>query len=504
MNNSIPRGVIFGFLSWLLPCALAFFATPIVVRHLGAADYGIYVLVLGVIGYSFAFNIGRAIIKYVAEYHAVNHDERINEVLSATLILNLLVGSIGAGILLLLTNDLVTGILQIEPGLQAKAIPSLQIGALTLALWMIGQIFSSVLQALGRFDLFSQITFAFSALQTVGNVALAWADYSVIVLLWWNLLTIVLTGIAFYLAARRLLPGLRVTVFPSREIFLLVCKFSSGVVAYQLTGNVLLIFERFWVTRQLGAEGLTFYVVPMMLAFYIHHFVSSLTLVLFPLTSEVAAQADKTRLLTIYERTTKYILLLVAFITVTAITASREFLNLWLGAEFSERSTWIFVFHIFTYSMIAVGIITWQMSDGLGVPKRNVYLSLSWISIAVPLMILLEPKFGGIGIAAARSISVLSIPVSIILIERYAFGRSLKRFWGEILLKLSIAGIICSIVEYFALMNLGRGWSGLILAVTIGAIAYFTIILATRYLTGDERRWFESFMKRAVAARARA
>jgi O-antigen/teichoic acid export membrane protein len=504
MNNSIPRGVIFGFLSWLLPCALTFVATPIVVKHLGTADYGIYVLVLGVISYTFAFNIGRAIIKYVAEFHATNRDDRINEVLSATLILNLLVGSIGAGILLLLTNDLVTGILQIEPGLHSKAIPSLQLGALTLALWMIGQIFSSVLQALGRFDLFSQITFAISGLQTLGNVALAWADYSVVVLLWWNLLTIVLSGIAFYFAARRLLPGFRLAVFPSREIFLLVCRFSSGVVAYQIIGNLLLIFERAWVTRQLGAESLTFYVVPMMLAFYIHHFVASLTLVLFPLTSEVAAQADKTRLLTIYERTTKYICLLVAFIAVTAMTASREFLSLWLGAEFAERSTWIFVFHIFTYSLIAVGIITWQMADGLGVPKRNVFLSLSWILSAVPLMIWLEPQFGAIGVAAARSISVLSIPVSIFLIEKYAFGRSLKRFWGEILLKLSAAGALCALVEYFGLMNFGQGWSGLILSVFVGAIAFFSVILATRYLTGEERRWFESFMKRAVAARARA
>jgi hypothetical protein len=119
-------------------------------------------------------------------------------------------------------------------------------------------------------------------------------------------------------------------------------------------------------------------------------------------------------------------------------------------------------------------------------------------------MILLEPQFGAVGIAAARSISVLSVPVSILLIEKYAFGRSLKRFWGECLLKLSAAGVVCAAVEYFALMNFRRGWSGLILSVFLGAIAYFTVILATRFLTGEERRWFESFMRRAVAARARA
>jgi hypothetical protein len=71
-------------------------------------------------------------------------------------------------------------------------------------------------------------------------------------------------------------------------------------------------------------------------------------------------------------------------------------------------------------------------------------------------------------------------------------------------LKLSAAGAVCGLVEYFGLMNFGQGWRGLILSVFVGAIAFFSVILATRYLTGEERRWFESFMKRAVAARARA
>lgn len=502
MNNSIPRGVIFGFLSWLLPTILTFVTTPILVHHLGAADYGIYLLVLGVISYTFAFAINRAVTKYVAEYYAAERFDRINEVLSATFILSLAIGALGAASLFLLSNNIVTDFLQIEIGLQAKAIAALKIAALTIALWMAGQIFSSVLQALGRFDLYSQITFATSALQTIGNAVLAYLDFGVTVLLWWNLLTIVLNGSIFYFAAKRLLPGIRLNVLPRGEVFSLVVKFSCGVVVYQIINNVLLIFERVWVTRQLGAESLQFYVVPMTLSMYVHLFINSLTMILFPLTSEISATADTERLEMIYRRTMKYICLLVVFIGAALAAASHQFLNLWLGAEFADRSSRIFVFHIFTFSLIAVGITTWQMADGLGAPSRNAWLSLSWFAVAAPLMIVLEPSFGADGVAAARAISVLSVPVSILLTEKFVFGEGLWKFWAANLVKLLVAGALCIAVVRFSLAVLPHNWLGLFLSFFSGGLIYLGAMLLFRFFSNDELRWCESFMRRAVAARA--
>jgi O-antigen/teichoic acid export membrane protein len=501
MNNSIPRSVIFGFLSWLLPCALTFITTPIIVRHLGAADYGIYVLVLGFISYTFAFNIGRAVTKYVAEYHTINQTNRINQVLSATLILNLLVGSLGAVILSLSTNDLVLGVLQIETDLQRKAIVSFQLAALTIALWMVGQVFSSVLQALGRFDLFSQITFAMSAMLSVGNVALAWADYGVVVLLSWNLITVSLSGAVFFTAARRLLPEFRLTVLPNREVILLVGKFSAGIVAYQILGNLLFFFERTWITRQLGAESLTFYVVPMMLSFYIHHFISSLTLVLFPMASELSSLQDKAKLFSLYQRTTKYVCLLVAFMGVTLSVASREFLTLWLGADFSERSTWVFVFHIVTYSLMAISIVSWQMIDGYGLPFYNALLNAVFFLIGVSLIITLVVPFGIEGAALARLGSVIPIPIFILLVERRVFGASLWNFWRQIVFKLALSAAVSGAVVYFMLAKLPFGWMGLILSAFVGGLIYLSALLALNFLDDEERRWCGSFMKRAIMAR---
>ncbi|HEX8247252.1 MAG TPA: hypothetical protein VF599_03630, partial [Pyrinomonadaceae bacterium] len=65
-TRSIAKNVFYGFTSWILPFILTFFATRLIVKSLGKHEYGIYSLVLGFIGYSFVFSIGRAITKYVA------------------------------------------------------------------------------------------------------------------------------------------------------------------------------------------------------------------------------------------------------------------------------------------------------------------------------------------------------------------------------------------------------------------------------------------------------
>ncbi len=118
---SLPRNVLFGFLSWLLPLGFTFLLTPLIVHGLGAEAYGLYALVMGFVAYSFTFNVGRAITRYVALYRASGETERLSEVLSSTLMLNLVVGGMCAGSLALASNWLVKSVLKISANQQANA-----------------------------------------------------------------------------------------------------------------------------------------------------------------------------------------------------------------------------------------------------------------------------------------------------------------------------------------------------------------------------------------------
>lgn len=498
MKNSLPRNILFGFLSALLPLISTFVVTKFVLEGLGAVEYGLLALVLGFVSYSFTFGIGRAVTKFVAEFRATGEFEKINEVLSATLFLNLLVGVFGAGVLILLARIFVVDVLLIENQLQAKAVVGFYIAAVTIAFVMMQQIFSAVLQAVGRFDWFSHITTIFSTLLSAGNLVLVLFGGDAITLLWWNLGTTAASVLAFYVAARRLLPEARFGFKFSREIFRLVANFSVGVIGYQIFGNLLLLFERSFITRTLGTESLTFYVVPMTLAMYIHVFMISVSLALMPLTSEIEAGKDATRLLAIYERATKYVWLIVFFVVLSLSIGSSAFLTLWLGADFAARAGSILTFHSITFGSMSLLVIAWQITEGLGKPSRNAWLVFVWAVLGAGLMFVLTPQFGLSGAAAARAASVgLSVPFFVGLIERATFGKIQFEFWLKTLPLLILATAASGAAEYFLLERLPFGWFGLTAVMFAGGLIYLAILFLIGFFSAEERIWIRQFAARA-------
>src|SRR3982751_5820869 len=103
-SKRVLRNILYGFSTWILPLLLGLVVTRVVVRSLGNGDYGIYALVLGFIAYSFNFNVGRAITKYLATYRAAGDNEKIKDVISATAVATVAVSLAGTMAILLLSN----------------------------------------------------------------------------------------------------------------------------------------------------------------------------------------------------------------------------------------------------------------------------------------------------------------------------------------------------------------------------------------------------------------
>jgi O-antigen/teichoic acid export membrane protein len=282
-SKSIFRNVIYGFSTWVLPLGLSFFATREIVKSLGDLDYGIYVLVMGFVGYSFNFSFGRAITKYIAEYRASGEQEKIPDLISSAFFINFIVGIFSVSTICFLAGWLVSYVLEIDTELQSKAIVALYIASAIIFVSMLNQIFNSILQGIQRFDVYSKIFNLNNLAIIAGNLFLAISGYKLISLFIWNLSVTSVSCVIFAIYAKKLVPEFKLKFDLVPETLKLILKYSSGVIAYQIASNFLLLFERGWIAKQLGVESLTYYVVPMMLAIYIHSFVSSLILFIFPL-----------------------------------------------------------------------------------------------------------------------------------------------------------------------------------------------------------------------------
>ena len=458
---------------------------PVIIETLGKKDYGIYVLVLGFVGYSFTFNIGSAITKYVAEYRGSGETEKIRDVLSATFFINVAVGLLGVAVVCLSANVIVEDVFKIDGEYQSKTVTALYIASAIIFFTMLNQVFNAVLQGIHRFDVYSKIFNASSFALLIGNLALAWLGYGLLILLGWNLVVICLTGGVFAIGARKFLPEFGISFRFRYETLGLVLRYSSGIVGYQILANLLLLFERGWIIRQFGAENLTYYVVPMTLGLYIHGFISSLMLVIFPLASEL--KDDKDKLLRLYKKATKIACLLVVFLATTLIIESSYFLSLWVGNDFAEKSSDLLVLHTITFGLTAILTISWQMTDGLGFTKYNFGLFSVCLILTVILIIGLTPGYGNYGIAVARLVGFGVIFFSIFYVENWIFGKIQIKFWLAIIGKLAFAAIICGIVEKNLILNLPRNRLSLILAVGFGGIVYCALLWLLKYISIEEK-----------------
>lgn len=475
---------LYGLATWLVPIGLSFVATPVILRSLGHSDFGIYALVLGFIGYSFTFSFGRAITKYVAEYRASGETERIGAIVWSSIILNLLVGSIGVLLISLLAPWLVRSVFLIEADAQEKSIVAFYIAAVTIFATTLNQLSSSALQGLHRFDLYSKIFTASGILTIGGNLLLALNGAGLIWLLVWNLAVISVFALVFLIFTKRNLPELSFPPIFDRAAFVKVITFNAGIVGYQILANLLLLFERGWITNQLGVKNLTYYVIPLTLGIQLHAFTSSLVQVVFPLASELSN--DKPRLLALYLKATRSVGMVVVFAVSMVVALAPQFLMLWVGDEIANESSLILRLVVVAFGITSMLTIVWQMTEGLGRPMMNLLIFVPCLLISVTLMLLLTPQYGNIGVAIARLSGFCMLIALIPIAEKLFFGEFQTGFWIRSLLSLGISAIAAVLVSEAVIQSLPLSWATLLLAGAAGGAVYFAVLLMVRFVTIGE------------------
>lgn len=488
------KNSLLGLLSWLLPIIPTFVATPIVVQRLGNEQYGVLVVIIGFISYFFTTAIGKVAAKYVAEYTATGEKEKISPVISGTLIFGFVTTLAGSLITVFLARFIVERVLFIEPVFQDQAITGLYLAAATIIAIVIGQVFQLVLQGLHRFDRFLLLANLSSVSFSMGSIVLVVLGYGIVELLWWNLLTWLIVCAASYLAAKKALPEFRFTLNVGTPVFRLVASYGISLMAYQLFGNVLLLFERGWIMSQFGGEALTFYVIPMSLAMFVHMFVASLVLAMFPKVNELLERPEQ--LARLYTRATKVVVALVFFALASAIGGGFVFLGLWLGKTYAVASYSLLIIHAVTFSILAIHTVAWQIAESFRSARVNAFATMAWMLVSIGLMLALSSTMNSTGSAVARLTGVAAFIVAIFYTEYRFLGGVFGKFWIGTLARTFLAAALAVAVQAATLSITGSSWFGLVVALLMSGVVYLWILLLTDYLNSDDRRILkETFRK---------
>lgn len=428
---------------------LSFLVTPILLHHLGKQTYGLLLLIWSVAGILGTMNLGlgEATLRYLARYAGRQDMVGVNRVFGAVLSMfvvicaGVFVGMFaGAPFLAAWLNT---------PADQVDTVSwLLRLSALSISFSIITSVFGAVPLALQRYDINSKITMGSNVIRSGGYIALATAGMDLVWIVIWDMVISLAVLCLILIAAKRLLPQLK--VLPAFTF-----KGLSEVLGYSIF-SFLTYFLHKWhresgklmLARFMGPVPVVYLATPDNLAQRFHEVIAGGVEVSLPRFSAESRQGEVERL---YWSTTWTGLALSVIVFVPFMVLMPDFLTLWIGADFAAESA--FVGQLLALYLISQGGFAAPAAYFRGTGRPWVVTLVIGLSLVITVStgLILIPLYGPVGAAYAYLAGSLSPFLGMTAGTIFAFGtravRKLVRTVGLTLASAAMAYVLCLYVR---------------------------------------------------------
>lgn len=501
-QDEIKAGALLSYLNLLIGNLIPFIYTPVMLRMLGQAEYGIYGIAQSVMGYIglLNFGIGGSIIRYLSKYRAEGDLEgerrvfglfiKIYSVIGATVLLvgtfcSFHLGSYGRSLTadeLLLLERLV------------------RLMTLNTAIFMPFNVFSSMILAHEKFIFSKTVSLITSILSPCLNLVLLFFGFgSVGLVLASTALNLVSYTIytVYVIRTLRIRPSFqRVGGGLLREII----RFSFFVFVANIVDILFWSTDKLIIGWAIGSVATAVYNVGAAFNGYITSLSTAISGVLMPKVTKMAVKdTPPSEFTALFIKVGRLQFLLISFIVSAFVAFGRQFIALWAGAGYEES------YYVALLVMIPVTIPLIQ-NTGLNIlyaMNKHQFRSVVYLFIALlnaGLTFLWVESYGIIGAAMATCIAY--VIGNILIINWYYYkkiGIDIPLFWKNIL-RMSPVMLLMGAIGWFALNWLDiQSWLAFFALAASYTVVYW--LLAYRFMMNDYEKDFIKTPLRKVMSR---
>ncbi|BBO68401.1 hypothetical protein DSCA_23310 [Desulfosarcina alkanivorans] len=340
------------FFAWLTPIAVQFLAIPFIVNRLGNDQYGIYTLGLTVMGY-FAIldmNMVKGGIRYIAEFNGKGDDEKVKQVISFGFLAYLAIGILGCSLIMLSVDPVLMRMFKIPANYTETARIVLFLTGGGFLSNILKSYMLSLPKALHRFDISNQTDVLFQVITTLATVVLVYAGYGLLEIVALRIVSNLLCVIALMASVKRCLPYFRFTMAFEKALIRNIASYSVITFIGRIGTVTSNHFHLIVVGAILGPAAVTLFSVPQQLVSRIMSLSSRLSMMIFPISSELGAKREIEKLHVIYIRMSRFMFFLNMMLTVVFVAFAHDILLIWMGSEFADQA-----FRVL--ALIAVGFL---------------------------------------------------------------------------------------------------------------------------------------------------
>jgi O-antigen/teichoic acid export membrane protein len=382
-------------------------AAPYLLRHLGASQFGVWVLASAAVnsGNLLSSGFGDAAVKYGAMYRGRKDSSGVARIVRGMLSINLVLSGLLAVALWSLAPYAVDHIARIDMGLRHACLQSFRIGSLLLVIRSIDSVFVSTLRACERYSPAVRISICSRVGSLIAAIGLVAHGFSVVEIMSATLFISALAVVAQGLALRSIAGRIRLLPSLDRETLSMIAGFGCFSWLQAVSAVVFGQADRLVIGLILGAPAVACYALCAQAAQTIHGIVAAGFHALFPhLSSRFAVKepADLRRTVWMAFKTN---LVLAMCLGAPLILLSRNILSLWMGPEFARQAWPVLSILAASYSFFALNVTAHYVLLAIGRVRLVTAVNLIAGAAMLLLMLLFTPRLGLVGTACARLVT---------------------------------------------------------------------------------------------------
>ncbi|MCC3375996.1 lipopolysaccharide biosynthesis protein [Cohnella sp. REN36] len=420
-KNRDLNNVGYSLLSYLITPFVLFFSTPILLKHLGAENYGFWVLINSIIVVMTVsnFGLGNAMIKLGAEFYSDTRESQVafNRLFKVTLTITFWISIVVLGLSVGL-GPLFLGLFLDESKESHLFSMSIVIGAI-VAFRILNSVIAGSYMAKQRYDLNSKVNIIVNLLSSIvfTIIAVTFSDlsYMMYALLLSSVILMLING----LLAKKISSYLEYKMLFDKEIVKRVVHYGVYSGSQTIISTLYTQADKFVVGGLLGPSVLGYYTICMQIVSKIHEIPAAAGSYLFAKFSMLNETKNYTAIRKVYYRS---LLICCAFIVIAStvtIVFAKEILTLWISPVFAAQHYEFMQYLIVGVLLGAFGVIPYYYLNGTGFVRANTVINFLISFCTLGTMAIAIPLIGLTGVAIGKMAGFPMVLFSCYFIERH-------------------------------------------------------------------------------------
>lgn len=390
----IAKNSFFNIAGYIIPGILSIPILGYMARELGIEEFGLFTIILALVGYASIFDVGitRSVIREIAIFK--NNEEEVLKIISTSALLVLILG-VAAGVLIIVFSSIISELLKVSSYAVENFQYSLMLLSLSIPLFLLTQIWCSLLEGREEFlklNIFKTISSTLVVLLPAIGLMLDSSLLSAVIGL---LISRVISIILVLWFCKEYIVKLKF----HKDTFKRLINFGGWIAVSNIISPIMSYFDRFILANKVGSNVVGFYTGPSEAISRIGIFPNAIARTIFPMLSD--KEADNKQIKKI-----SYLLVFLSIVPFGIIAAyfAENILDLWLGSQFALKSTLIFQVLVLGLIFNSIAQVPFTSIQAQGGSKVTAILHLFEVIPYVLLLLYLIQYYGLLGAAWAWTI----------------------------------------------------------------------------------------------------